>query len=73
MRTLRLAVSVSLLALAMSGAVAEEWLPVKENNLEISSGSPLDFSGFLTNIPIEEKNRLIANADGRFAQADTPD
>ncbi|WP_247996487.1 glycoside hydrolase [Brucella tritici] len=73
MRTPRLAISVSLLALAMSGAVAEEWLPVKENNLEISSGSPLDFSGFLTNIPIEEKNRLVANADGRFAQADTPD
>ena len=68
----RLALSALLIGLAMSGAGAEEWLPVKENNLEISAGSPLDFSGFLANAPIEEKNRLIANADGHFAHADKP-
>ena len=73
MKILRLAISVSLIGLAMSNAGAEEWLPVTENNLEISDGSPLDFSGFLTNIPIEEKNRLIANAAGHFAKADEPD
>lgn len=68
----RLVLSAWFIGLAMSGAGAEEWLPVKENNLEISAGSPLDFSGFLANTPIEEKNRLIANADGHFARADKP-
>lgn len=72
MKILRLAISASLLGLAMPRAVAEEWLPVKETNLEISAGSPLDFSGFLPNTSIEENNRLIANADGRLAQADKP-
>lgn len=72
MKILRLAIFVSLIGLAMSGAGAEEWLPVTENNLEISDGSPLDFSRFLPNAYIGEKNRLIANADGRFAQADKP-
>lgn len=73
MKTLRLVLSVLLIGLAMPGADAEEWLPVKENNLEISAGSPLDFSGFLTNTSIEEKNRLITSAGGQFAQADKPD
>ncbi|MGN6447660.1 MAG: glycoside hydrolase [Brucella intermedia] len=68
----RLASSALFIGLAVSGAGAEEWLPVKENNLEISAGSPLDFSGFLTNTPIAEKNRLIPNPYGHFAQADKP-
>ena len=73
MDILRLVLSASFIGLAMPCASGEEWLPVTENNLEISAGSPLDFSGFLPNTPIEEKNRLIANADGRFARADKPD
>ncbi|MBB4093353.1 glycoside hydrolase [Brucella pecoris] len=73
MKILRLAISASLIGLAMPGADAEEWLPVTEKNLEISAGSPLDFSRFLANTPIEEKNRLIANTAGHFAQADKPD
>ncbi len=52
----RLALSALFIGLAVSGTGAEEWLPVKENNLEISAGSPLDFSGFLANTPIEEKS-----------------
>ncbi len=55
MKILRLAIFVSLIGLATSGAGAEEWLPVTENNLEISDGSPLDFSRFLPNAYIGEK------------------
>jgi hypothetical protein len=29
--------------------VAEEWMPVKETRLEMTPGSPLDFSSFLPN------------------------
>ncbi len=73
MKKLRLALLASIVSLAGSVAEAEEWLPVTENNLEISAGSPLDFSGFLPNPPIGEQSRLIANPAGRFARADAPE
>ncbi|NKC28226.1 hypothetical protein HED52_09020 [Ochrobactrum ciceri] len=38
------------------------WIPVTQQNLEIEAGSPLDFSTFLSNPPIDEERRLIVNS-----------
>ncbi|MBA8819921.1 glycoside hydrolase [Ochrobactrum sp. P6BS-III] len=53
--------------------VAEEWMPVKETRLEMTPGSPLDFSSFLPNSAIDEQSRIAVNAAGRLVRAAKPD
>ena len=48
------------------------WIPVTQQNLEIEAGSPLDFSTFLSNPPIDEERRLIVNSDGHIALQSNP-
>jgi hypothetical protein len=67
----------SLLALALAllaplSATAQDWLSVREVSLEVSPGSPLDFSTMLPNGAINSDRRLVI-ADGRFAMSDTPE
>ncbi|HMO28121.1 glycoside hydrolase [Enterovirga sp.] len=58
---------------AASRAAAEEWLPVREQSLEVRPGSPLDFSGLLPNRAFApkgadgESRRIIVRKDGRLA------
>ncbi len=61
------------LGLSASAAASDEWLPVREVSLEISPGSPLDFSSFWPVEPIGPGNRLVAGPDGRLVAADAPD
>ena len=56
-----------------SASADSDWVAVREVNLEVAAGSPLDFSSFLKNAPIDASNRLVINAAGRFARADAPD
>lgn len=66
------------LTAAESAAASGEWLPVREISLEISSGSPLDFSTFLPNRAIgptsstDAGGRLTTRQDGRLALPETP-
>lgn len=46
--------------------------PVQTINLEVASGSPLDFSSILPNPAITEDTRIIINNKGRLAFASTP-
>ena len=56
-----------------SASASDDWLPVRETNLAIAAGSPLDFSPFLPNLPIEGSGaRLIAGEGGRMARAEAP-
>ena len=48
------------------------WIPVTQQNLEIEAGSPLDFSTFLPNPPIDEERRLIVNSDGHIGLQSNP-
>ena len=50
-----------------------DWLPVRETALTIAPGSPLDFSGFLPNRPIDANSRLVVGKEGRLAKASSPD
>ncbi len=70
------------MALAVPGssaAASGEWLPVREISLEISPGSPLDFSTFLSNRAIGQtgttgaSGRLITRQDGHLALPDAPE
>lgn len=57
------------------GAPAEAkdvWSPVREISLELQSGSPLDFSGFLPNPPIDEESRIVVSEGGSLARANAP-
>ncbi|CCF20673.1 conserved protein of unknown function [Pseudorhizobium banfieldiae] len=46
---------------------------MRETNLAIAAGSPLDFSPFLPNLPINGSGaRLIAGEGGRMARAEAP-
>lgn len=60
-----------LLLLLTVPALAEDWPPLREIDLRIAPGSPLDFSQLLPNAPITEGNRLVISS-GRFAHADAP-
>ncbi|WP_425287735.1 glycoside hydrolase [Pseudorhizobium banfieldiae] len=56
-----------------SASASDDWLPVRETNLAIAAGSPLDFSPFLPNLPINGSGaRLIAGEGGRMARAEAP-
>lgn len=68
-RALALAL-LSLLPLQMSRA--EDWPAVRETNLEIAPGSPLDFSTLLPNGSID-RDRHLRIANGRFVFSDAPD
>ncbi|NKC03272.1 hypothetical protein HED55_07670 [Ochrobactrum haematophilum] len=48
-------------------------MPVKETRLEMTPGSPLDFSSILPNSAIDEQSRIAANAAGRLVRAAKPD
>ncbi len=64
----------ALLVLGLAApAAGAEWMPVREMNLEIAPGSPLDFSAILPNAPIGEDGRIVAGAGGHLAFARTPD
>lgn len=56
-----------------SVSASDDWLPVRETNLAIAAGSPLDFSPFLPNLSIDGAGaRLTASEGGRMARADAP-
>ncbi|ASY65477.1 hypothetical protein SJ05684_b44950 (plasmid) [Sinorhizobium sojae CCBAU 05684] len=52
---------------------SDEWVPVREVSLEVKAASPLDFSAFLPNGPIDAGHRLVAGAGGRLAYATSPE
>ncbi|WP_026614544.1 hypothetical protein [Ensifer aridi] len=52
---------------------ADQWVPVRDVSLEVSSGSPLDFSSILPNGVIDADHRLIAGSDGSLAFAKAPE
>ncbi|PRD44309.1 glycoside hydrolase [Phyllobacterium phragmitis] len=60
---------LSLLTTAAPAVADDVWSPVREVSLELGPGSPLDFSGFLANPPIEDASRIVINGDGRLARA----
>lgn len=70
---------MALAAPGSSAAASGEWLPVREISLEISPGSPLDFSTFLPNRTIGQtgttgaSGRLITRQDGHLALPDAPE
>ena len=74
--------AVAALLVGCSGepvTASDRWLPVRETALEISPGSPLDFSALLPNRAIGPESaigadrRLVARPDGRLAFADAPE
>ena len=79
-----LALLVPLLGAALWGGrqapadASGRWLPVREIALEISPGSPLDFSALLANRAIGPQDavgadrRLVAGEGGRLAHAERP-
>lgn len=69
---MRSLLAIAILSLATLGAAAEDWLPVREISLEVSPGSPLDFTMILPNGSISLERRLVV-ANGRFVMSDTPD
>lgn len=70
----RLALCVLGAFFALNPAYAEpDWLPVKEINLELQPGSPLDFSKILPNFPITDQARLIINGQGQLSRQDAPE
>lgn len=73
MRPARAIACLCTLLAPAAGAMAQEWLPVREIALELRPGSPLDVSRLLPNGPIRPDRRLIANAAGRLAYADRPE
>ena len=66
-------IAFALGAAAAQAIAADEWLPVREISLEVQAGSPLDFSGILTNPAIDSGHRLIAGRGGRLVFADAPE
>ncbi|MBB3944386.1 hypothetical protein GGQ73_000309 [Rhizobium skierniewicense] len=64
-------VRVSLIACLSVGqpAIADDWLPVREQSLEIQPGSPLDFSRMLPNGTINDASRIVINSAGKLAKA----
>lgn len=60
------------LLLMLAPALAGEWPALRETDLRIAPGSPLDFTGLMPNAPITTENRLVVSG-GRFAHADAPD
>ncbi|WEX74936.1 glycoside hydrolase [Sinorhizobium numidicum] len=52
---------------------SDQWVPVREVSLEVRAGSPLDFSSFLPNGPIDAEHRLVAGTHGRLGFASSPE
>jgi hypothetical protein len=52
---------------------SDQWVPVRDVSLELSPGSPLDFSSILPNGVIDADHRLIAGPTGSLAFAKTPE
>ncbi|MDK1492362.1 glycoside hydrolase [Sinorhizobium sp. 7-81] len=52
---------------------SDQWLPVRETSLEVRAGSPLDFSSFLPNRPIDAGHRLTTGPKGQLAYAEAPE
>ncbi|WP_320198760.1 glycoside hydrolase [Agrobacterium sp. rho-13.3] len=48
--------------------LASDWLPVREQSLQVQPGSPLDFSGILQNRAIVETDRITINPAGKLAR-----
>jgi hypothetical protein len=71
----RLGAAFALTALLTAGEAAlasESWLAVREISLEMSPGSPLDFSRMLPSDRIGSSRRVIAGTGGNLAFLDTP-
>lgn len=66
---MRSLVALTFLLASALGAAAQDWLPVRETSLEVSAGSPLDFSTILPNGAIGPERHLVI-ANGRFAMSD---
>ncbi|KQO77567.1 hypothetical protein [Rhizobium sp. Leaf262] len=63
-------------SIACQPVAAQEWLVVREQSLEVQPGSPLDFSGILPNLPIDETKRIGLTRSGNLSRAssrDTPE
>ncbi|MET3926724.1 glycoside hydrolase [Devosia sp. 2618] len=69
---MRSVLALALVLLGTAGAWAQDWAPVREINLEVAPGSPLDFSTILPNGVINDSRHLVIS-EGRFAMSDTPD
>lgn len=52
--------------------MAFTWAPLITTNMEIPSGSPLDFTAILPNPIIDEATRIIINDSGRLATISAP-
>lgn len=72
-RTLSGALAALAICCSQITAIASDrWLPVRETALEISPGSPLDFSTLLPNAAIDAGRRVVAGANGRLVFSDAP-
>jgi hypothetical protein len=68
---MRFPAAILVLLLSTAPAVAnDDWPAVREISLELTPGSPLDFSAVLPNPPIDENTRISVTPDGHLARAD---
>lgn len=63
----------AMLAIPSPVIASDEWLPVRETSMVLGNQSPLDFSTFLPNPPIEGGGQLLTGKQGRFVRASEPD
>jgi len=64
---------VAILAIPSPVAASDEWLPVRETSMVLSTASPLDFSAFLPNPAIDDGSQLVTGKQGRLVRADEPE
>lgn len=55
---------LTVIACQNHATASDDWLPVRETELSIQAGSPLDFSRFLPNRPIDGAGARLAVGDG---------
>ena len=63
----------AMLVIPSPAMASDEWLPVRETSMILGAGSPLDFSAFLPNPPIDSGNQLVTGKQGRLVRASEPD
>ncbi|MCW0001412.1 glycoside hydrolase [Pararhizobium sp. YC-54] len=63
----------AMLAIPSPVIAADEWLPVRETSMVLGNQSPLDFSTFLPNLPIDDGSQILTGKQGRFVRASEPD
>lgn len=63
----------AILSVPSPAYAADDWLPVRETSMVLGRGSPLDFSGFLPNPPIDAGSRLVTGEAGRLVRSSDPE